>query len=281
LPRRRRWRRNFLSWGYVVFRSFPGPRIEALLVLFSPFADSALFQGPALGSSPRTHLSRRQRHPGDHPPLDFRSPSEFHRPVPPLAAAPLSGRRTERLPLMRSLPLQRSRHPGTHSTRVYLARYVPPSGFLPSRRLASPGPRRPCFMPATLVGLSLQSFSLGEEPTPSSDAACPPAVAARRFPGPSGATGSADGPARLQGLDPLPSPPPSRRLLTQSARAAALLGFSLSRVFPLPAMEPASRLLPVWNRPDARALGYERPSRPSGSPSTGRLAWLVRARRPS
>lgn len=54
-------------------------------------------------------------------------------------------------------------NPGAHFTRVYLARYVPPSGLLPSRRFTSPENGRPCFMPTTLMGFSLQSFSLGKE----------------------------------------------------------------------------------------------------------------------
>lgn len=84
---------------------------------------------------------------------------------------------------MRFGPLQRLKNPGAHFTRVYLARYVPPSGLLPSRRFASPENRRPCFMPATLLGFSLQSFSLGKEQANLARfRLCPPAVTGFELP---------------------------------------------------------------------------------------------------
>jgi len=105
-------------------------------------------------------------------------------------------------------------------------------------------------MPATLVGFSLQSLSLGEDPAPSSGDRCPPAVAARRLRRPSGPAGSASDPDRLQGLSPLPSPPPPRGLLTYSARAAALLGF-----------------LPLQGFPPSRdGTGFPAPPRPKPAP---------------
>jgi len=169
LPRRRHRRPGVLSWGYAIFRSLLRPRIEALLVLLSPFAVWPRFSGPGPGYSPRTRLSRCQHDPGDHPPIDSHSPSEFDRPSLPPEMTTLSGRQHGRPPLMRFVPLQRLRHPGAYLTRACHTRYVPPSGFPPSRRFASPRPRRPYFMPATLLGFSLQSLSLGKDPASSSD----------------------------------------------------------------------------------------------------------------
>jgi hypothetical protein len=117
----------------------------------------------------------------NHPSSGFHSPSECNRSGPSLPTPTLAGLRLRRISLMRFVPLQRIRYPGAHITRVYLARFVPPSGLPPSRRLSSPE-TRPCFVPATLLGFSLQSFSLAKEPASSSDVRCPPAVTGSRFP---------------------------------------------------------------------------------------------------
>jgi hypothetical protein len=49
--------------------------------------------------------------------------------------------------------LQHMLGPGIHRSRACLSRYVPPAGFAyPLDGFLPPGPRRPCFVPAALVG---------------------------------------------------------------------------------------------------------------------------------
>jgi len=80
------------------------------------------------------------------------------------------------LPLMRFLPLQRLRHPGAHSSRVYHTRFVPPSEFLLSRRFPSPETCRPYFMPTTLLGLRPSELFPRQGSVSFSEIRCPPAV---------------------------------------------------------------------------------------------------------
>lgn len=165
----------------------------------------------------------------DHPPIDLHSPSEFHRSSPPSYVENLADFdcRTASSHEVRSPTTLED--PEAHFTRVYLARYVPPSGFPPSRRFASPGTRRPCFMPTTFLGFSLQSFSLGKEPAilfglplPSCRYRVRPLRCYRKSEQPKSVWNS----TRLQGLDPLPKCATRMVGATLQIRAGALLGFS-------------------------------------------------------
>lgn len=165
----------------------------------------------------------------DHPPIDLHSPSEFHRSSPPSYIENLADFdcRTASSHEVRSPTAYKV--PEAYFTRVYLARYVPPSGFLPSRRFASPGARRPCFMPATLLGFSLQSFSLGKEqanlfglPLPSCRCLVRLFRECRKPEQPNSVWNS----TRLQGFNPLPKCATRMAGATLQIRAGALLGFS-------------------------------------------------------
>jgi hypothetical protein len=127
------------------------------------------------------------------------------------------------------------KNPGAYLTRVYLARYVPSSGLLPSRRFASPENGRPCFMPTTLMGFSLQSFSLDKEQANLSDFAFAllPLPDSNSFANAaSGISEVAWNPTRLQGLDPLSKCVTRMAGATLQLRAGALLGFSPLQGFP-------------------------------------------------
>jgi hypothetical protein len=87
---------------------------------------------------------------GVHPPLDLLSPSEYD-PLRPSSIPSTTA-------LLGFLPLQRLRswkpgRPGLASSGTFR-----PQGFSPSRRFPSSRTFRPCFMPVTLLGFSLQGL---------------------------------------------------------------------------------------------------------------------------
>jgi hypothetical protein len=71
-------------------------------------------------------------------------------------------------PPMDSGSLQHIRGSKVHLTRALPSRYVPPSGFgYPLDGFLPSNPRRPCFVPAALLGFTLRSFLLPEGIRPS------------------------------------------------------------------------------------------------------------------
>jgi hypothetical protein len=81
---------------------------------------------------------------------------EFRLPPESFSAVPSRFRRRDvrkPTPLLGFASLQHLQGSGVYLPRVYLARYVPPSGFgYPLDGLLPPSPRRPCFMPTALLG---------------------------------------------------------------------------------------------------------------------------------
>jgi hypothetical protein len=122
---------------------------------------------------------------------------------------------------------------GAHSTRVYLARYVAPSGFVsPLGAFLLPRPPRPCFMPRTLVGFALRSVSLRGEGSRLSTRPCPPVV------GSNGARLPSTGLARLLGFAPSGS---SLRTHREIPASCPMLPWASSP----PGISSLSRRLPV------------------------------------
>jgi hypothetical protein len=81
---------------------------------------------------------------------------EFRLPPESFSVVPSRFRRRDvrkPTPLLGFASLQHLQDSGVHLPRVYLARYVTPSGFrYPLGVLLPPSPRRPCFVPTALLG---------------------------------------------------------------------------------------------------------------------------------
>jgi hypothetical protein len=113
---------------------------------------------------------------------------------------------------------------GAHFTRVCLARYLAPPGFVsPPGAFLLPQPPRPCFMPRTLVGFTLRSFPLRGEGVRLSTRPYPLAV-------------GSSGPRRPPHASPSSRallPPEVRCAFAERSRRAARcsLGFHLPRGF--------------------------------------------------
>jgi hypothetical protein len=88
--------------------------------------------------------------------VEFRLPPESF-PVTPSRQSRRGGYAT---PLVGFCSLQHMPDSGVHSSRVCLARLVPPSGFgYPLDGLLPPGPGQPCFMPTALLGFRPSELS--------------------------------------------------------------------------------------------------------------------------
>jgi hypothetical protein len=95
--------------------------------------------------------------PVDLAPVAFASPSGFHPRLP--AVSPLLAERRRGTPLMGFHALQHMPDPRVHLREDSNPRYVPSSGFQPSRRLPPREPSRPCFRPERSWASALQGFS--------------------------------------------------------------------------------------------------------------------------
>jgi hypothetical protein len=150
-----------------------------LVLLFPPALFRSRGNAGLKGLLPATHAPVRLRYTWALPPLDLLSPSESPRLRPPL---PTSGR-SLRPSTTTSLEVPSPSAPfmpGSPLSRVCLARFVPPSAFLRSRRLTSPKHRRPCFMPTYAPGFrTLQSFPSPRSPARLVGAACLPSCRSR------------------------------------------------------------------------------------------------------
>jgi hypothetical protein len=139
--------RSILSWNRLLVQSSSPDRYRG-----HRFRDptSPLAVSRALWFS----QTERRRTRFKNPPLtlfEFRLPPESFLALP---SRPLR-RSDEPATLLGFDSLQHIRGSGVHLPRVCLARYVPPSGFdYPPDGLLPPDPRRPCFVPAALLGFS-------------------------------------------------------------------------------------------------------------------------------
>jgi hypothetical protein len=90
-------------------------------------------------------------------PVAFASPPGFHPRLP--AVTPLLAKQRHGTPLMGFHALQHMPDPRVHLREDSNPRYVPSSGFPPSRRLPPREPSRPVFRPERSWAFALQGFS--------------------------------------------------------------------------------------------------------------------------
>jgi len=245
------------SWSWVDLRSDPVPSYRRVR-----FADPPSASHRPLGFSERAGgcvrlLDSQTSLPWPSPLLQG-----FH-PRLPCRVAPAGVARST--PLVGFIALQHLPDPRVHLREVSTPRYVPPSGFPPSRRFTPRKPSRPCFRSERSWAFALQGVSPPGPPVPLARPVTSSTLAAcrRRLPRQSGTLSSSCVPrARPRGFSSLESSP-SRRLLPRHRRLVPLLGFPSLRFSRLPSrrfdLRPSPPGLPDGVR--ARAL---QPPRPSG-----------------
>jgi hypothetical protein len=146
-----------------------------------------------------------------------------------------------------SCSLQHVPSSGVHSTRVCLARFVPPSGFgYPPGGLLPPGPGQPCFMPTALLGFCPSELSPRRRVSRTSPSGMdPPAVSPTAAPADESA--SRPGRPRLLGFDLSGSPLSPPVCLAPTATGCSLglssfPGYSTGRLVHTPVQTPLTRL---------------------------------------
>jgi hypothetical protein len=205
----------------------------------------------------------------------FRGLRLSSRVSPEVACRAHSLRSSHSAPLLGFSALQHMPGPRVHLHGVSTPRYVPPSGFLPSRRLPPREPSRPCFRPERSWASPFRGLLLTGPSAPLSRPVTPTTLAARRLrtsrrPGTRLSVARSASPS--SGL-PVPGVRSPGRLFAGVPRALPLLGFSLPEAFRHPPCRPDPAAIPPGLSSDLRACAPQSP-RPPGVLTASGLAQL-------
>jgi hypothetical protein len=179
-----------------------------------------------------------------------------------------------------SCPSAHARPAGPLARGIRTPRYVPASGFRPSRRLPPREPSRPCFMPERSWASPFRGFFLQARRYPSRGPSPP-----RRWP-PAGCTlrggkertESAAHPASPSSRLPVPGVRMLRPAVRQSPKSAPLLGFLLLEACSRPAAPPRPGGHPPMGFRAAFGLA---PCGHPGPPGSSTASGLARLQEPS